>query len=837
MAGDFLTDTSVWGKWGYEADWNKGVTVDPATKARFDKLPANVQDVVKAINKEGVEQQQRDFLAAKEISARTGVEVPPEFKMRGLDAGPYLPLRRHGDYAVEAKSHEFLAAERDGAQARISALKQDANHYYYGHEATQGMANQTARELASKFGSNNVKSMARDKYYQDNHGASFATVDAWARKIEDALAEGPNGDKAYAKEFAGQLKELYLQKMADNSARAANLKRGNVVGVKGEQALMSFFMNGQNRNRMVSEALHGDAVNKAQAAMSREVRDTTEPKLAKERQDFANEFAARRIQQMKNEPSRVMDNLLQFNSVWRLLSSPAHYLQYLSQPVTMALPILQGRYGYAHGWRELHSGLQDAIALAKASSWTKPDLAKHVNKVGDEVGMLRALQGRNILEHGSDLEAGRPAVYSDNVASAAFHTVTGKMSQIPRTLETHNRILSALAAYRLAFKDAERAGKSATDAHDAGVKFATDTIMSAYGDYSAANAPRALASANPLLRLATQYKKFHVLHGSMVVNLARESFKGATPEERAIAQKSLAFMAGHYGVLAGAAGVPGAMLVAGAIKNLFGDEHDKAMSTESYIRQAVGDSTIGDFLTHGVPGVMGVNAERKIGAGDIFDPLVKPLEIASSVAHGEIPTRAQLGDAALAVAGPTGGTAINMLGGVGQMMKGDWYGGLAAMMPKGIQDGLKAYGLATDGFADKKGTQRIAPENLSTADIAAQAVGIQPKSVADAQRVAKDEQTDEAHYTSKFNEMATQFQRALKDGDAGTMADVQKQFAETATEMSQNGMKPPAGSMLFRGLVSAEKQKHWTQRGVQGNARNYNAIRSRLLAEGQDPDE
>jgi hypothetical protein len=37
--------------------------------------------------------------------------------------------------------------------------------------------------------------------------------------------------------------------------------------------------------------------------------------------------------------------------------------------------------------------------------------------------------------------------------------------------------------------------------------------------------------------------------------------------------------------------------------------------------------------------------------------------------------------------------------------------------------------------------------------------------------------------------------------------------------------------------VSAEKQKHWTQRGVQGSARNYNAIRSRLLAEGQDPDE
>jgi hypothetical protein len=835
MAGDYLTDTTMWGKWGYEADWNKGVTVDPSTKARFDKLPTNVQEVIKSLNKEGVEQQQREFVALKEASQRAGVEMPKGVEPR-MD-GPYFPLRRHGEFVVEAKSHEYLAAERDGAQARLTQLKQDANHYYYGHEASQALANEVKRQLDMKFGSQNVKAMARDKYYSDTHGASFATVDAWAEKIRKSVSEQEGVDPAAADDMAKMLKELMLQKMADNSARASNLKRGNVVGVKGEQALMSFFMNGQNRNRMVSEAVHGDAINKAQAAMSREVRETTDPKLAKERQDFANEFAARRIQQMKNEPSRVMDNLLQFNSVWRLLSSPAHYLQYLSQPVTMALPILQGRYGYAHGWRELHSGLQDAIAIAKSSSWVKPDLAKHVNKVGDEVGMLRALQARNILEHGSDLEAGRPAVYSDNAASAAFHTVTGKMSQIPRTLETHNRILSALAAYRLAFKDAERAGKSATDAHDAGVKFATDTIMSAYGDYSAANAPRALASANPLLRLATQYKKFHVLHGSMVVNLARESFKGATPEERAIAQKSLAFMAGHYGVLAGAAGVPGAMLVAGAIKNLFGDEHDKAMSTESYIRQAVGDSTIGDFLTHGVPGVMGVNAERKIGAGDIFDPLVKPLEIASSVAHGEIPTRAQLGDAALAVAGPTGGTAINMLGGVGQMMKGDWYGGLAAMMPKGIQDGLKAYGLATDGFADKKGTQRIAPENLSTADIAAQAVGIQPKSVADAQRVAKDEQTDEAHYTSKFNEMATQFQRALKDGDAGTMADVQKQFAETATEMSQNGMKPPAGSMLFRGLVSAEKQKHWTQRGVQGSARNYNAIRSRLLAEGQDPDE
>lgn len=836
VAGEFLTETTMQKKWGYEADWNKGVTVDPATKARFDKLPTHIQDVIKAVNKEGVEQQQREFAALQEISRRTGVEMPADATPK-MD-GPYAPLRRHGDYVVEAKSHELLAAENENAGARVASLKQDPNHYYYGHERSMADARTMKRELDTRFGSNNVRAMARDQYYRDNHGASFAAVDAWARKIEDALSTGPQGDAKYAKQVADDLKELYLSKVADNSARAAGLKRGNVVGVKGEQALMSFFMNGQNRNRMVSEALHGDAINVAQAKMSREVKEATSPQQAKERQDFVNEFAKRRIQQMKNEPSRVMDNLLQFNSAWRLLSSPAHYLQYISQPVTMALPILQGRFGYGSGWRELHAGLQDAIAIARQSSWTKPNISKHVNKVGDEVAMLKSLQARNILEHGVDLEAGRPAIYSDNAGSAAFHKAMGKLSMIPRTLETHNRILSSLAAYRLAFKDATAKGKSAVEAHEAGTKFATDTIMSAFGDYSAANAPRALASANPVLRLATQYKKFHVLHGSMVVGLGHEAFKGATPQERMVAKKSLAFMAGHYGVLAGAAGIPGAMLVASAFKHMFGDDHDKAMDTESYLREAMGpdNKDMADLLIHGVPGVMGFNLERKIGAGDIFDPLVKPLELANNAAHGEMPDRRQIGDAALAVLGPTGGTAINMLGGVGQMMQGNWYEGLAAMMPKGIQDGLKAYGLATDGFVDKQGVQRVAPENLTTADVVGQAMGVTPKTVADANRITKDEKADETGYQKKFAEMSTEFQRAMKAGDANTMADVQQRFAQTATEMSQAGMKPPSGSILFRDMVTGAKKQALTQHGVQSSLRNHEAVRQRLLAQGMEED-
>jgi hypothetical protein len=825
LASTFLTESTMSQKWGYQPSWKSDAVVDAATKKKFDALPADVQAVIKAVNEHGHEQRAQLREANDEIRKMLGDESPRLAGDKELP-GPYLPLRRHGDFVVEAKSSTYKAAEALGDKARMAELKRDPQHYTYSQTRTMGEAKALARELGAKFGKNNVDAMGRDQYFADNHGASWQQLQKWRAKVDDYFNNGGEGGKELADQMNAALTDMYLQSIAETSARAGEMGRGNVAGVIAKQGLESFFQNGQRHNQLVSSMLHGAKLADEMKAMAGEVEAGNTPAQRAGRRDIVNEFQKRAAAQMRNRPSRVMDNLLMFNSAWRLLTSPAHYLQYITQPVTMALPLLQGRHGTGSGWKELTSGMVDAARLSKGGALT-PDVSLHRGRIGDERGMLAELQRSGALDYGHESDYGSPKMFSSNQVAATGAKVIHTMTSVARALESYNRIGSALAAYRLAHADTLERNGTSTAAHAAGVKYANDIIRQAYGDYSASNAPRAFMPGNTPglpVRMMAQFKKFNVIHTALVTRLIHGAFKGGSKEERAAAAKSLGWMAAHYGVLAGAMGVPGAQLLGYLIQQIFSDS-DVPEDQETYFRRAIGDNDLANVVLHGAPAAAGMDLTGRIGAGDILNPLGRVN------VNGKTPkdTASQY---LIAAMGPMGATAMNTIDGTSQMMSGDWYRGLQTMMPSGIRDGMKAYQLATEGLTNKRNDVLIAPEDMSTADVIMQGMGVSPMKVQDAYRNAAELHNVQNYFTTQTADLTKRYAAAYRAGDSDAMDGIRSEWSTMQDAQIARQLKPTPYSTLLRSPVQQNKRENNTVGGVQ-TARGNRAFVDQLIMSGE----
>jgi hypothetical protein len=138
-----------------------------------------------------------------------------------------------------------------------------------------------------------------------------------------------------------------------------------------------------------------------------------------------------------------------------------------------------------------------------------------------------------------------------------------------------------------------KGGKSKADAHTAAVNYAEKVIYETHGDYSATNAPRFMRSG--VTRLMTQFRKFQLIQASHYVRLINQAFKGAKPEDRALAMKVLAFNFGTMTALGGVMALPGFAVLSMLTGALFGDG-DEPDNAEATLRRMIGDKEIADLI-------------------------------------------------------------------------------------------------------------------------------------------------------------------------------------------------------------------------------------------------
>jgi hypothetical protein len=517
-----------------------------------------------------------------------------------------------------------------------------------------------------------------------------------------------------------------------------------------------------------------------------------------------NELFKRQTESLEYKtPSTLSRALTQATSVWFLATSPAFYLQQLLQTTVLSLPYMSGRLGYFRSVRAIKAAYGDVAGMVKGMT-----INEHIDfskAPADVRAMLQTLVGMGKIDIGIDADAKARAG-----EHGVMDTVMRKLQGVNNRIEAINRATAAIAAYRGYI---QRYGATNTDA---ATKFAADVVSNTHGSYDGFNTPRILSSDAG--RVIGQFKRFQIIQLSMLGKLINTSFKGASPEERVVARRALAFITGHMAVLGGALGVPFVQQVGNLMLAAFGDD-DEPKDLEYTLRQAIGDETMANLLLNGVPAAAGVNLSGKLGMGNVASIL--------PFTDVDLSSRSGYEKMAVGLMGPFfGGLAPKFIDGAGMVAKGEYYKGLELLMPNGVGNAMKGVRYANEGVTMRNGDVVLKPEEISMADAAFQAVGLPTTTITGRQYTQKITAEFDQFYSTKAADIKGAYVNANRAGDTEGMAEARKDWEELQASRKRNGYKIQPMSELFKATVAARKREAGVVDGVETSKSNKQFVKN-----------
>ena len=209
---------------------------------------------------------------------------------------------------------------------------------------------------------------------------------------------------------------------------------------------------------------------------------------------------------------------------------------------------------------------------------------------------------------------------------------------------------------------------------------------------------------------------------SMMANLAHESIKGATREERMEARKAFAGILVTHSMMAGSLTLLGDPLrwIGGAYDWATGAQqpHDYENDARQWISDTFGPE-LGEVISRGLPHLAGIDIHSRVGLANLLEfPDLKSFD-----------KKGYLGAIASMMTGASGEDAATMAGGMSKMWNGQIMDGLKDFVPRVIRDPMKAAALSDKGVTDSTGKTVLPASKISAASVAAQAAGFQPSQV------------------------------------------------------------------------------------------------------------
>jgi len=831
----FILDSTMSKKWGfYPCEHRIGTTlfeIDPELGQRFfaieqespaaaqvirdvfehgyQALKAKKEAIDAAVEREfaqRVKDAEGDADLMAEVAAAKRLMRTQLSKIQNVDfTTPYAYLGRYGDYVVAAKSAEFkywegVAAENGEAKDRaigwLAEHVSDPDHYVVQFAETQGEADQIAADL-----------MATGKFDMDGTEAgpkedvgSFIGSDvhlAVARLRNLITRQGGENGEGSA-ELNRMVSDLYLMTAAENSARKSEIMRKYVAGANGNM-MRNLATSGRADAHFLSTMKHNDDVVESLERMRNEAKNNVRNAMP-----LYNELFKRQTESLEyNTPSTLSRALTQATSVWFLATSPAFYLQQLLQTTVLSLPYMSGRLGYFRSVRAIKAAYGDVAGMVKGMT-----INEHIDfskAPADVRAMLQTLVGMGKIDIGIDADAKARAG-----EHGVMDTVMRKLQGVNNRIEAINRATAAIAAYRGYI---QRYGATNTDA---ATKFAADVVSNTHGSYDGFNTPRILSSDAG--RVIGQFKRFQIIQLSMLGKLINTSFKGASPEERVVARRALAFITGHMAVLGGALGVPFVQQVGNLMLAAFGDD-DEPKDLEYTLRQAIGDETMANLLLNGVPAAAGVNLSGKLGMGNVASIL--------PFTDVDLSSRSGYEKMAVGLMGPFfGGLAPKFIDGAGMVAKGEYYKGLELLMPNGVGNAMKGVRYANEGVTMRNGDVVLKPEEISMADAAFQAVGLPTTTITGRQYTQKITAEFDQFYSTKAADIKGAYVNANRAGDTEGMAEARKDWEELQASRKRNGYKIQPMSELFKATVAARKREAGVVDGVETSKSNKQFVKN-----------
>jgi hypothetical protein len=800
----FLFDSTREGKWGYGKYRNDDMG------ARFDALSPESQAYVEAVFAHGSEMLAKKkklvldstnseydaMIAVAKADGDTTAEVrltkekeatlkrfQTLFRLR--DGIPYAPIKRNGSHVVIAKSKEYLAAEAANDKKRITELESNSDHYHVSFTDGKWEARTLQQELNDQGFFDEVQIAERDNVI-DEMFSGHSALRELTKMRSRVDAQAKDGDKSSAK-MLNLISQMYLEALAEGSARKSEMRRRGVAGEV--DMIRSFAQQGRADANFMASVKYNPQVQDALQEMRNQVKKGDRERKS----EIFNELAKRYVQSLDYNPTPWLNKLTRMSSLYYLATSPAYYLQNLTQPWMMSVPAMAGKYNYVQASNALFKAYTELGGVMKSAKLLKQQF--DFDKVPSDVrDAIKELVNRGKIDIGLDTEMGEFKVEGDGYVARKISAADKALRLAVQKVESINRLSTAMAAYRLEL--AKNGSKE-----DA-INYADRILTETHGDYTSFNAPRAFNTGYG--KVALQFRKFQLIQLSFYAKLIKDSLQGA---DRAAALKTLAYSLGHTAVLAGVQGLPGYVAISWAINALLGDEDDKYDLT-SELRKAIGDEQVANLVMRGAPTLVGADLSGKVGAGNMLS--IQPFSKA------DLSTPSGIAEyVGTLVGGASLGMTTRMIDGLGLMLSGDWYRGIEQTMPKGVSDAMKAYRIANEGMTRRNGDIILPPDEVSAMDTLFQAIGVQPVE----QTVAYERQNLMKATTQNFTERTAKIKndyvKATREGDSEAQGEAREAWKKLQDVKRREGVNVSPLSELLKAPAEQKKREKMTVGGVQ----------------------
>ena len=802
---EFLFESTRTGKWGY------GKYRDAKMGAAFDALGPKAQQFVKDVFAHGdatLSNKKKIVLDAANSeydamikAAQDAGDTKTEATLKAEKAAtlkrfqtlfriregmPYAPIKRTGSYVVIGESAEYQKAKANNDTATLKKLESDPDHYHVSFTDTKWQARSLRDRLAEQGVFTDPQVVSRSESFDEAFsGEAMLPALTKMRAAVDRRAQDSTGKKdPTAGKLLNIINQLYLEALAEGSARKSEMRRRGVAGEV--DMLQSFTQQGRADANFLASVEFEPKIQDALQQMRNQSRTGDRERKS----EIFDELTKRYAGTLDPQPSPFINALTNMASKFFLASSPGYYLQNLTQPFMMSLPAMAGRHDYtkaaaelAKAYGELGPLFKDVKLFDEQFDFSKvpADVRKAINELVN--------QGK--IDIGLATEINEYKVEADNKLSKFAQRLNKGMRLAVQKVEATNRLSTAIAAYRLEFartKDAEKA-----------TQYAADILTDTHGDYTAFNAPRAFNTQWG--KVALQFRKFQLIQIAFYAKLVRDAF--TNPAERAAAMKTLAYSLSHTAVFAGMMGLPGYAAISFML-GLFGDE-DEPYDLTAEMRKALGPEWA-NIIMRGAPTVVGMDLSGKIGAGNML----------SLMPFSDADLRTNAGRAE-AVGTLIGGAALGMtsriIDGLGLIVSGDYYKGVERVMPKGVSDALKAARQGAEGMTRRNGDVVLPDSEISALDTAFTALGVP---VAE-QNVTYERQNRMRDLTKNFQDRTTRikndYAKAVREKDTAAMAEARTAWTKLQQARQRNGLTPQPVSSL---LKAPQEQKAREQRTVGG---------------------
>jgi hypothetical protein len=826
--------------WAFQPAWIKTpVTLDPELKAAYDALPPKAQATVRAVFNHGHETRAQLLTG---LNSRINAEFDPDIaaaqspeerkilqdrKARALkmvsrihDADPnvpYAPRRRSGDWAVIGMSAQYKAAKDAGDSKVMDELRSNPDHYWANFYDTGYEADAMRAKVAEKY--------AHAQYFQrskvtdaDISGAEiYLAFGDIMGKVQGMVAADPSDAN---KSLARLARDLYLHSLAEASARKSELKSFRVDAtdpVTGEKLDMmkAFVTHGQATTHFIAALHNAPEISKAIRDMAKEAQGVADKdRTSAER--LRNSLMYRYTSQLNLPPHRLVNKITRGVSVWNLLLSPAYYATNLMQVEQMSVPLVAGRVGYMKAQAQFMRAYREVAPMFRSIS----ERMKLDDAPADVKDLLQHLLDRGRLDAGLSQELGDWQMGGEGVLPTAWNAVDSVLRYLPQNIETLNRVVTGIAAYRSA--------KALGDSEAAAREYASKVIFETHGDYSGFNAPGAMTRLGGFGKIALQFRKFQLIQAAYMVRLVNQSLSGETKEQRMLAMKALAFTLAHAGVLTGLVGMPAAATLGPIVMMLIGaatgddkDWKDWETSLHKWLDSQGFPQWFSDLLYKGAPYAGGVDMSGKVGMSNMT----------ALFPYTDAPTALKDRDSFAATVGQIAGGALMGIG--GKLVDGaeflrdqDYYRALEAIAPTGvIQGSLKAARLETRGVETKSGDRLLKPEEIDAAASVLAVLGFQPSQLADqSERRSAAFQAGE-HYKDETTHLKRRYARAAEARDTQAMAKLRAEWEELQAARQRQGFKRQPMATLLKAPREQAKREAQVIAGVPTTKQNRGFVK------------